>query len=387
MEEKLLVIHLIRRYLHYTATFIGTQLISHERYEGVVVFMQKINNTLFHLPGSYPCFKGTGLKDAYGWFIYKYFRVLSKGGEKTILKLIEEKKPKVLHFHFGTDAVMYHHILKKSKVPGIVSFYGWDYSSFPKKWGGLGKMLLQKRVFRHASLILAMSENMKGSLIRLGCPPEKIKVHYYGIDTSRFCLKRDYTDQGPVKLRMLSSFELQKGQMFLLEAFHKAQQNCPIPMQLFFAGDGSQKEKFLKHLKKGAYKNVFVEDKYEYGSQAHLKMLEETDIFIHPGITAKNGKKEGIPGSLVEAMCSGLPVISTFHAGIPEIIADGVTGLLVREWDIEALSQAIILLASKAKLRESIGLAAQEYVIGNCDMKQANKKLEAIYSSLQDKNK
>lgn len=387
MEEKPLVIHIIRRYLHYTATFIGTQLTSHEGYKGIVVFMEKIDNALFKLPDSYPCFKGNGFKDRFGRFIYKYFRVLSKSGEQNILRLIEEKKPEVLHFHFGTDAVMYHRLLKKSKVPGIVSFYGWDYSSFPKKWGGLGKILLQKRVFSHASLILAMSEDMKGSLIRLGCPSEKIRVHYYGIDTSRFYLKRDYSHQEPLKLRMLSSFELQKGQIFLLEAFHLAQQNCPIPMQLYFAGEGSQKQIFLKHLKQGAYDNVIIEDKYEYGSKAHLKMLEETDIFIHPGITAKNGKKEGIPGSLVEAMCSGLPVISTYHAGIPEIITNGKTGLLVREWDIEALSQAIIMLASNAKLRESIGLAAQEYVIGNCDMKQANKKLEAIYSSLQDKNK
>ena len=116
-------------------------------------------------------------------------------------------------------------------------------------------------------------------------------------------------------------------------------------------------------------------------SEEHKQYLCDADVFIHPSVTASNGAKEGIPGSIVEAMASGLPVISTFHAGIPYVIKNEDTGILVDEWDIEALSKSILKMAD-ANLRKDLGLRAQEYAAKNLDVEEKGKDLENIYRSL-----
>ena len=63
-----------------------------------------------------------------------------------------------------------------------------------------------------------------------------------------------------------------------------------------------------------------------YASEEHKKYLQNADVFVHPSVTDVNGDKEGIPGAIVEAMAAGLPVISTYHAGIPNIIKNNKTG-------------------------------------------------------------
>lgn len=385
MTAKPGVIHLIRRYLHYSATFIGNQVSSHKDFDAFVIYREALKNQCFDFPHTANCENAKGLKSHIAGFFYKHFRLLSPWAINFITQTIEQKKATVLHFHYGTDALMYRKILKNSSLPKVVSFYGWDYSSFPGKWRGLGKKMLKCYVFRHATLILAMSQDMKKQLINLGCPQEKIIVHYHGIDTRRFYQERNYPEKEVIQILMLSSFEKQKGQLFLAEAFAHAQKNCEIPMKLIFAGEGSQKHDFLLYLKKLKCSNIEVRQGYVYDSEAHHRLLREADIFAHPGITAPNGKKEGIPGALVEAMCAGLPVVSTWHAGIPEIIAHEKTGFLVKEWDVEALSETIRLLATQTHQRQKTGRAAQDYVMQNLDMHQAIIRLEAIYLSMMSK--
>jgi len=130
------------------------------------------------------------------------------------------------------------------------------------------------------------------------------------------------------------------------------------------------------------YDYVSYKGKITYASQEHLKILNDADVFIHPSVTAGNGDKEGIPGAIVEAMSAGLPVISTYHAGIPYIIEHNKTGLLVKEWDIKALTEAIICLAERVELRKKLGLAAQKYALENLDLLQKEKELETIYNNL-----
>ena len=130
---------------------------------------------------------------------------------------------------------------------------------------------------------------------------------------------------------------------------------------------------------------VKMNGKIIYGSDIHLKALFNADVFIHPSVTAENGDKEGIPGAIVEAMASGLPVISTYHAGIPYIIENQQTGVLVNEWDVDALAEGILELAENSSKRKMIGLAGQEYAMNNLDLFEKEKELEEIYMSLIEK--
>ncbi|HEB83453.1 MAG TPA: glycosyltransferase, partial [Bacteroidetes bacterium] len=101
-----------------------------------------------------------------------------------------------------------------------------------------------------------------------------------------------------------------------------------------------------------------------------------------PSVISPKKEKEGIPGTIIEAMASGLPVISTTHAGIPYVIESGRTGLLVDEWDVDALAGAILKLVHSRDLRETIGRAGQEYALNHLDLVHKEAELEAIYDSL-----
>jgi colanic acid/amylovoran biosynthesis glycosyltransferase len=378
-----IVFHFIRRYLHYTATFIGNQVSSHKKYESRVYYRKFIPNAAFTFPNIHCIDQSKGIKATIQKIIYKLSRHITSSQVKYILKKIDEDKPSVLHFHYGTDAGMYYKILKKSSVPKVVSFYGWDYSYFPKSYFGIGKKYLQKRVFAYADLFLAMSVDMKKALISLGCYGEKIKVHYHGLDTSLFNVDRDYSQKDEIHVYLLSSLEPKKGHLFLLKAFKKSLEKAEKPLKLHFTGKFGKFNYINNQIKKlGLEKHVIWHAPYQYGSERHLKMLAHADIFVHPSVTDKHGNKEGIPGTLLEAMSSGLPVISTYHAGIPEIITDMKNGFLVPEWDINGLSEKIILLANNSELRREIGVKAKEYAVANLDINKKQKDLEAIYDGL-----
>ena len=105
-------------------------------------------------------------------------------------------------------------------------------------------------------------------------------------------------------------------------------------------------------------------------------------MFIHPSVTDRKGYKEGIPGAIVEAMAAGLPVISTYHAGIPYIIKNHETGLLIREWDYEDLVKSILELTENLQLRKTLGQNGQDYALKYLNLSIKESELEKIYDNL-----
>ena len=115
---------------------------------------------------------------------------------------------------------------------------------------------------------------------------------------------------------------------------------------------------------------------------AHLELLKNADVFVHPSITTANGNKEGIPGAIMEAMSAGLPVIATVHAGIPYAVVNGKTGILVEERNIGQLTDAIVRLADNAELRREMGMAGREHVRRELALDKKEEELERLYDGL-----
>jgi colanic acid/amylovoran biosynthesis glycosyltransferase len=227
-----------------------------------------------------------------------------------------------------------------------------------------------------------MSPDMKKDLMAVGCPEEKIILHYYGTDTRRFHMQRTYGHNEKARFLIVCGLSPQKGHMFLLEAFKLACRQAGDRMTLHIVGDGILREEIREYVEVHQMKNVVLEGPVPYGSKEHIKHMKEADVFIHPSVTAPDGAKEGIPGAIIEAMASGLPVISTEHAGIPYVIEHGKTGLLVREGDTEGVCRHILRLAGDKDLRESLGVAAQRHALEVLDLGPKEKELEEIYRSL-----
>jgi glycosyltransferase involved in cell wall biosynthesis len=109
-------------------------------------------------------------------------------------------------------------------------------------------------------------------------------------------------------------------------------------------------------------------------------LLQKSRLLSLPSVTTWDGHVEGLGMVLLEAQATGVPVVSTLHAAIPEAVADGVTGLLVPERDSEKLAAAILLLLEDRDLWHRYHLATQEHIDRRFDLHKQTKLLEDIYS-------
>ena len=379
------VLHLLRKNSQLKASFILNQLSNHREYKPLVAFYEdrsKVSDIGFASP------EGTDIEilslDSKPSFFailrYKLLKLISRKAKRQLLNLIKEQAPNVIHLHYGTDAGLYLPLLSKLGLPTIVSFYGYDSYSFPRKFFGLGGFFLRVRVFRHADYLLAMTEEMKSDLIKAGCPNEKIIVHYHGVPETLANIERDYKMGPECNLMMLSYLDPVKGHLFALKALNKLVEKGVINFRLRIYGDGHyRKEIEAKIIELKLRGMVTLEGSLQYLSKPFLKAFEEADIFLHPSVKTRNDK-EGVPGAMVESMFSGLPTIATFHGGIPYVIKNNSTGILVEENDEIALSDAIHKLMMQSVLRKSLGTRAREYALKNLVLVKRQEVLESIYN-------
>ena len=298
-------------------------------------------------------------------------------------RFLHQHGARVCHFHYGSDAVVLLRCAQRSGLPSVVSFYGYDCSSFPKWYLGLGGLSL-KIVFHGATRVVAMSKTMLQDLMELGCPRDKLVAHYYGSDVRELAHPRAYTGAGPLRLLILASLVPQKGHETLIRAMGevlRTQQNVHLRIVGGPLASYPDYPRALQELvrRSGLASVVSFVGAVPYLSAEFRREFAQADAFVHPSVVSPRGEKEGIPGALVEAMAAGLPVISTYHAGIPEVVTDGVTGLLVPEQDVGALARAIARVAGDGALRESLGRAAQAFALATLDVRDKELELEQIY--------
>ncbi|MFC2110894.1 glycosyltransferase family 4 protein [Bacteroidota bacterium] len=381
------VCHFVRKNSQLKASFIYNQIVNHRDFTPFIVYRKRVDKQFDGGFVKNDDFKFPELdlslgESVYEKLIYKFFKKLSGRQRQILIKFINDNNIKICHLHYATDAFIYLPALKNVNIPKVVSVYGYESSGFPRRFLGFGKRLLKNRTFRYATKVFSMSPDMKSDLISAGCPKEKVIVHYYGTDVQKFKQTHIFRDENPVKFLIISGLTPQKGHKFLLQAFKKAYESNPdISLSIF--GEGSERyaiESFIRLYKMESY--VQLLGAVVYGSQQHMDSFASHDVFIHPSVTDINGDKEGIPGAIVEAMAAGLPIISTYHAGIPYIIENEKSGLLVKEWDIDALSKTILSLSSDSEERKNLAIAAQKFALTNLDLIVKEKELEEIYKSL-----
>lgn len=269
----------------------------------------------------------------------------------------------VLHCHFGTRA----HLAAALQSLGLVdakivtTFHGFDLSAHLKRKGRDHYQLL----FRFGSLFLPISDSWARTLRELGCDPSRTEVHRVGVDCTlnEFRERRlDPRANAPVKLISVGRLVEKKGHAYTLRALAHLRQTRPeLSVTLDIIGDGE-----LTGALRQEAAALGVDDIVQFhGGLPHaqtLSLLEEASIFILPSVTAKDGDMEGIPVSLMEAMARGMPVISTYHSGIPELVEDGVSGFLVPERDVAALAGAIQRTVENAAKWPEIGRAGRRTV-------------------------
>lgn len=305
-------------------------------------------------------------------------RTLSLEAAYTALSFARHQRYDVIHAqfgHLGDAALAVSNTWGGSGVPVVTSFRGADTTARLDD-----NPRFYDKLFLRGALFLPVSEDLKRRLIDHGAPPERTKVHHSGIALSRFTPNdRAGTKSGPVNALFIGRFVEKKGVQYALEALALVTDTADVTLTL--VGDGPLEPELRRRADElGLAARVdFVGEKNQAGV---LEELARADVLVAPSVTAASGDKEGIPNVAKEAMACALPVLSTLHGGIPELIEDGVSGFLVPERDVQALAERLTLLASRPDLRAKLGAAGREKVAAEFDSKRLNVELVELYGSL-----
>jgi colanic acid/amylovoran biosynthesis glycosyltransferase len=198
-------------------------------------------------------------------------------------------------------------------------------------------------LFRQSELMLPISNLWKNKLIEMGCPPEKIHVTRMGIEPEKFNFQPRQAFQTPLRIVSVARLTEKKGLDVAVKASAILKQ-LGGQFQYTIIGNGDQDEMMRDFIAREGMEDCVSMPGFKPQEEIR-RALSEADIFLLPSKTAADGDMEGIPVALMEAMAVGLPVVSTFHSGIPELIENNVSGWLVEEDDPEALAETLLKLS------------------------------------------
>jgi colanic acid/amylovoran biosynthesis glycosyltransferase len=261
----------------------------------------------------------------------------------------------------------------------VTSFRGYDLSLYLRRFGrGVYSRLLVR-----GDLFLASSDHFRKRLItELGGDEGKIVVHRSGIDLERFATLPPRPDRASSPARILTVGRLveKKGVEYAIRALARVARDHPDVVYTII-GDG-----VLRNDLQALVEALRLEERvFLLGERTHDEIVEHlarSSFLVAPSVTAADGDQEGIPNTLKEAMAAGLPVVTTRHAGIPELVEDGVSGYLVPERDVDLLAARIRDLVAHPERRDAMGRAGRLFVRQNYDADVLNAQLVALYNRL-----
>jgi len=381
---KKIIVYIKYSYLPLSETFIYTYLQSINNYK-LVVFSMKIENlNLFPYDAIYSNSENSLGEKFWNYIVQKGSRIFPCIYRYTPFykQMIEQIQPSLIHAHFGMEGVQSLFLKKKYRIPLITTFYGHDLFVYPKKryW-----RKAYKQLFKEGDIFLVEGNNMKHKLVELGCPEEKILIQHIGVDLEKLKYKKRIVMLGE-KIRILFCGRIveKKGLKYTLMALAKVIDRFKN-IQLRIIGDGPLKKE-MENLSNKLKLNNFVVFLGYCNYEEYINELENAHIFVAPSITATNGDSEGgAPTTIIEAQAVGLPVLSTYHCDIPEVVIDTKTGFLVSEKDYNGLAERLEFLLKNPYLWSILGYNGRKHVEENYNIKKEVKILEEIYDLVLQK--
>lgn len=193
----------------------------------------------------------------------------------------------------------------------------------------------------------------------------KVDVIHCGVDPTAFA-PSDRDPTGPLRIVAVGTLHEVKGQIHLIEAFRRLAERG-VAATCRFIGDGPDRDTLQARIDEYALTDT-VTLAGRMTTDAVAAELASADVLVAPSVPTRGGKREGIPVVLMEAMSTGLPVVASRLSGIPELVTDGVNGLLVPPGDDAALADALASLAADPPLRARLGTAGRETVLRDFDV-------------------
>ena len=291
----------------------------------------------------------------------------------TLAHLLKSQNVTCCFAEFGPIGVGAMNACEKLGIDLIVHFHGYDAFKYDVIDHYKDKYA---RLFTFAKSVISVSTSMTEQLVSLGCNPDKIKylpcLPYNGFSNHQ------YQNSGQ-HLLTVGRFVEKKAPWLTLLAFQKVLQQCP-DASLTMVGDGP-----LLPVCKSLCDDLAIPNVRFLGAKSHddvATLMQEATIYVQHSVVSSDGDREGTPVSVSEAMLGGLPVVSTRHQGIADLIQDGETGFVVDEHDTSAMAAKIVTLLNDEVLRLTLSVAAKQSI-------EALKQMigeEAYFASLRQQH-
>jgi len=316
--------------------------------------------------------------------ILKSLNFFKYGKEALYLKLLYliipflDKNYDILCCHFGINGINGRYLKEIGLDAKLITiFHGHDMSSFVVSNGDE----VYNKLFLKGDLFLPISNYWKRKLIKLGCNEKKIIVHHMGINLEKFkFFERKKQSEKTIKILTVGRLVEKKGHKYAIQAIAKMIKKYNN-IEYIIAGDGPFRNK-LEDLVLELEIKSYIKFLGAVEQNEVLKLYQQVHIFILPSITASNGDQEGIPVVLMEAQAAGLPIISTYYTGIPEVVVDGKSGFLVPEKDVDVLAEKLEYLIEHPEIWSDKGQYGRKFVEEHYDINKLNQKLVEIYKNL-----
>ncbi len=291
---------------------------------------------------------------------------------------LQTLKPLLIHAQFGLSGALILPWVERLNLPLIVHYRGADATLDPNaaRYTSLNQWVYARRLPRlqqRTHLFLTVSDFIRQRLLAQGFPPAKIRTHYHGVDVDRF-QPDPHIPREPVVL-FVGRLTAKKGVNVLLKAMAQVQAHCPAA-QLVIIGDGPLRPALeataqdeLSH-----YQFLGVQP-----PDVVRAWMNRAQVLAAPSITAATGDAEGLPNVVQEAQAMGLPVVSTFHAGIPEAVIPHQTGFLTPEQDHDGLAHYLLQLLQDRDLWQRLSLGGRSHMVAQFNRARQTEQLEAIY--------
>ncbi|MEN8376485.1 MAG: glycosyltransferase, partial [Gemmatimonadota bacterium] len=280
-------------------------------------------------------------------------------------------EPRLVHVHFGVNALAAYPIARSFGVPLIVTYHGMDITVKRDSARGLRR---RERVFAVADRILAVSDFIRDRLLEAGAPPEKLMRHRIGVDTTHFSPPSE-AEREPATILFVGRLVPKKGLIHLLRALVAVQGAVP-EARLLVAGDGGLRDDLEAAADELGVRATFL------GVQTPFQirdLMRTSTVFAAPSVVAPDGNAEGLPMTIVEAQACGLPVVGFPSGGSAEGVLEGRTGYMLAPRDEEGLAERLVGLLTRPDRLGAMSRAAREHALASFDLGRQTAELERIY--------
>ena len=218
--------------------------------------------------------------------------------------------------------------------------------------------------------------------------PEKVSIFtiYHGLDIEHFTPRVESLDDTDVPcILAVGRFVAKKGFRFLVQACRNLKEKG-YKFRCQIVGPNGEETDIIRQLVKTFALENFVSLRNAVTQDQLKEIYKECTVFALPCQVVDNGDRDGIPNVLVEAMAMGIPVISTAISGIPELIEDKISGLLVPQKDVNALTDALESLLKNPSLRRKLAEEGRKKVCKFFDHSMTTRGLKELFDSCLSRN-